>query len=117
MSAPTIIVAGNLDAILDKLELAEQICSDRENIGFYPEELEFEYEFITAADCCLHCEALDGNLYRGPFILAEFPFAVQASETVWLVGYHPNCKCILKLKNKIEGAVEILYKELVIIEG
>jgi hypothetical protein len=117
LSAPTVVVAGSLDQVLDKLELVEQICSERESAGFSSEELEFVYEFVATASCCRHCEALDGSTYRGPFILSEFPFAVQVGDGVWLVGYHPNCQCILRLVNKVEGAVELLYKDLVVVEG
>ncbi|MDR2699283.1 MAG: hypothetical protein LBC12_00420 [Nitrososphaerota archaeon] len=116
-ATPTILVVGDLGQIWGKLDWVEQICGDREREGFGAEELEFEYEFVAAQGCCGHCEQLDGSIYRGPFIVSEFPFAVQAGEEVWLVGYHPNCQCILKLRNKVEGAVGLLYGELVVVEG
>jgi hypothetical protein len=106
-----------LDTVVFKLEQAKTICRGREAEGFYPEELEFEYEFVAASDCCRHCESIDGSVYRGPFILSEFPYAQQMDSEVWLAHYHMNCRCVLRLVNKFAAFMALLYRDLVVVEG
>ena len=117
---PNITISGSLFDIANKLGRMKQVITYRVNVGYLPKQHDEEWLYQTFQDLnvCPDCAPLHGNLYRGDYIMNDFPFYV--SETVTEVKVHnatnfhaaERCRCTAEWLNMHEVLVERLALEM-----
>ena len=117
---PDIAVYGSLSELSAKLNRIKEVIANRNAVGYPPKQHEYEYQYHTVQDLnvCGDCAPLNGSIYRGDYILGDFPYYVDINQIEIMVhnatSYHAaeKCRCKLTWTNKHEALVTMLYNEL-----
>ena len=115
-----ILVSGHLRELNAKLRRMTAVIEKRVAEGYAPFQHDEEWQYCTVEGhkVCLECELLNGALYRGDYIIADFPFHISLSPVRIRVhngtSYHSSerCRCEAVWLDAHEVLVSRLCSEL-----
>jgi len=91
----------------------------RISVGYTAKQHDEEWQYLTAQDervCSEICGPLNGNIYRGDYLVSDFEFYVSdGTHKVRVNAHEPrdnHCRCTAKWVNAHEVLVERLYAEM-----
>jgi hypothetical protein len=108
-----IVVRGNLQEIIGKLNHVMRVVKIREATGWPLLMADENWKYITMGDerVCPICAALEGVNFNGPGIPDKFPFHEFLEETVIIPHIHPNCRCHLEWPDSAAVLERRLHEE------
>ena len=117
---PNIVISGSLFDIANKLGRIKQVIANRVAVGYERFQHEEEWIYHTAHDLnvCPTCDPLHGTIYRGDYLISDFPFSVSVdSKKVWVnnqTDFHASdrCRCDATWINAHEVLVSRLATEM-----
>lgn len=120
-----LVVSGNLNEVLAKLRRIKQAITYRVSVGYSKYQHDENWQYLTAQDerVCKGanlpwqpCEPLHGTIYRGDYLVSDFPHYYSDSVKEVHVNnhqpYNDTCRCTAKWINTHEVLVERLHQEL-----
>ena len=113
-------IAGTLSELRAKLQIIKDVIERREQTGYVPKQHDEEWQYYTAQDegVCPVCAPLHGNIYRGDYIVTEFPLYVAMGPRKVQLHYetdfhtHLQDRCTAEWINMHEVLVTRLHNEL-----
>lgn len=114
-------VAGSLEEVKAKMTRIKTAAATRNATGYAPKQHDENWKYKTVMDdnVCPTCNPLHGQLYRGDYLLGDFPYYESITKYKIRVHnatmYHPalSCRCEAEWVNSHEVIVNRVHQEFI----
>lgn len=113
-------VSGSLEEVRAKLQSIKGVLDNRVSIGYPIFQPRDQWRYLTVRDnhVCMTCGPLDGQIYRGDYILGDFPYFTIQNK--FLISVHnktvqhsaSKCRCKAEWINHHEAVIELIHEEI-----